>query len=227
MDEKQENKKHEDDEHNIIKFYSTEKRRTTAEEDSGRPRKKRRKDTRDAAPAPEPEDESSESEYAPRATRIALQVPVSEDDAVESGHVPKATCYATPVPGSKDEGFEVEHQSFYNTPVTKRPNVHSGLESEGKTLANDMEQLIKAEARGVTRKDVPLDIFASMYLQDFIQMSKSNLATASVKKIGQGNWEESEFGERLRKALPTKVRPRQHSSPGYILTHSEVDPFGP
>jgi hypothetical protein len=68
-----------------------------------------------------------------------------------------------------------------------------------------MEVLIKAEARGVTRKNIPLDVFKSEYLWDFGQISKSSLTVASVKKIGIGSWEESDFGKRLSRALPDSV----------------------
>ena len=221
------NKIQDDDEYNKIETRSTKKRRTTAEEDSERPQKKGRKsthnaapitehclsfqpsskDTRDVAPAREPEDESSESEYA-------------GDEAVEMNDASKATRFTTPEPESKDEGFEVEYDSFYNTTVTRRMTVHSGLGSEEKILAEDMEHLIKVEARGATRKDVPLNIFKLMYLQDFIQMPKSK----SDDCVRTENWPRQLGRIRVQRAVAQGTSSRSLSSPA-LVSPICTDPF--
>jgi hypothetical protein len=80
------------------------------------------------------------------------------------------------------------------------------IEREDKIYAADMETQIAAEARGVTRKNIPWDKFRSTYLCDFSVKAQSKLTANSVKKIGEGNWEEQLFWNRLRKALPDEVR---------------------
>jgi hypothetical protein len=70
---------------------------------------------------------------------------------------------------------------------------YSSLTQHGQNIyADDMEAQIAAEARGVTRKDVPLD-------------AQPGLDIDSVQKIGIGNWEEGEFWDRLHKTLHGKV----------------------
>jgi len=69
-----------------------------------------------------------------------------------------------------------------------------------------MEEQIAAEARGVTRKNIPWDKFCSTYLCDFSGEAQPKLAVKSVKKIGDGNWEEILFWNRLSEALSDEVR---------------------
>jgi hypothetical protein len=70
-----------------------------------------------------------------------------------------------------------------------------------------MEAQIMAEAREVTRKNVPWDTFLSTYLCDFgINAAQPKPTVKSVKKIGQGSWEKEQFWGRLRQTLSDKVR---------------------
>ena len=80
-----------------------------------------------------------------------------------------------------------------------------------------MELQIVAEARGATRKDVPLEIFRSIYLCDFSAEDGPKLAVESVKEIGIGNWKEGVFWDRLCKVLSDKVR-----CPGCALIHLSI-----
>ena len=67
-----------------------------------------------------------------------------------------------------------------------------------------MEIQIAAEARGVTRKDIPCDTFRSIYLCNFKKAKAlPNLTIKSVGKIGKGGWGEKEFGlSHLEEACP-------------------------
>ena len=95
---------------------------------------------------------------------------------------------------------------FHRTPSTKRMASHNGLMEQGTTIyAPDMEAQIAAEVRGVTRKNIPWNTFRSTYLCDF-NVAQSKLAVESVKKIGDGDWEEKPVWKRLRKVLSAKVR---------------------
>jgi hypothetical protein len=80
------------------------------------------------------------------------------------------------------------------------------IEQETIIYASDMENQIAAEAREVTRKNIPWDKFCSTYLCDFSVKAQPKLAVESVKKIGKGNWEEKLFWNRLRKVLSHEVR---------------------
>src|SRR4051812_41687954 len=92
------------------------------------------------------------------------------------------------------------------TPSTKRMPTHSSLIKQGTTIyALNMQDQIAAEARGVTRKNIPWDKFRSTYLCDF-SGAQPKLTVESVKKIGDGNWEEAVFEVRLREALSDEVR---------------------
>src|SRR5437016_3928088 len=87
-----------------------------------------------------------------------------------------------PAPPHLDEGAEDVSAPFHRTPATKRMVSHSGLiKRENIIYATDMETQIAAEARGVTRKNIPLDTFHSTYLWDF--SVKPKLAVKSVKGI--------------------------------------------
>jgi hypothetical protein len=69
-----------------------------------------------------------------------------------------------------------------------------------------MDTQIVAEARGVSRKKIPLETFRSIYLWDFQAQALPELNIDSVKNIGKGDWVESQLSGRLRQALSKKVR---------------------
>ena len=97
--------------------------------------------------------------------------------------------------------------SLHRTPDTQRLASHASLkERETIAYASDMEAQITAEARGVTRKNIPWDTFHSTYLCDFSIKAQLKLTVKSVKKIGQGNWEEKLFWDRLRQTFSDEVR---------------------
>lgn len=142
-----------------------------------------------------------------RARKIRKLVPESaeEDDgaSMQQAHEldPDRT---TPNVG---EGAENLDTQFHRTPATKRSAPHASLmEREDLIYALDMELKIAAEARGVTRKNIPWNTFSSIYLCNFSADVRSKLAVDSVKEIGKGSWEEREFWNRLRKVLSSKVR---------------------
>jgi hypothetical protein len=106
---------------------------------------------------------------------------------------------------SLDDGAENVIPLFLTTPSSKRMAAYASLrERESIILAADMESQIQAEARGVTRKNVPWNTFRSIYLRDFSVKAQPKL-TESVKKVGEGNWEESLFFERLSKSLSNEA----------------------
>jgi hypothetical protein len=106
-----------------------------------------------------------------------------------------------------DEGAENVSPSLLRTPATKRMASYAGLrEQETIVYATDMESQIAAEARGVTRKNIPWDTFRSTYLCDFNVRAQPKLAVKSVKEIGEGKWEEQLFWDRLRQSLSDEVR---------------------
>jgi len=107
-----------------------------------------------------------------------------------------------------NEGPEGRHAQLTKTPSHKRMLAHSSMTtSERDVLARDMEIQIAAEARGVTRKDIPCDTFRSIYLCNFKKAKAlPNLTIKSVGKIGKGGWGEKEFGTRLCNVLSKKVR---------------------
>jgi len=83
--------------------------------------------------------------------------------------------------------------------------------------APDMEAQIVAEARGVTRKNVPWAKFCSTYC-DFSVKAQQKLTVQSVKHIGvgEGGWNEAQFFGRLRQSLSNKVHSR------YAFIHLSV-----
>jgi hypothetical protein len=104
------------------------------------------------------------------------------------------------------EGAENLDTQFHRTP-TKRSAPHASLTERGDLIyALDMELKIAAEARGVTRKNIPWNTFSSIYLCNFSADVRSKLAVDSVKEIGKGSWEERELWNRLRKVLSSEVR---------------------
>jgi hypothetical protein len=121
-----------------------------------------------------------------------------------AGHPQKAR-KRTPL-ARVDKSAEDVGTQFHRTPATKRRASHNNsTEHEAIISASGMENQI-AEARGVTRKNIPWDKFCSTYLCDFSVKAQPKLAVESVKKIVEGNWEEKPFGDRLRKVLSDKVR---------------------
>jgi hypothetical protein len=104
------------------------------------------------------------------------------------------------------EGAENVKPSFHRTPAAKRMASHTGLTEKGTIVyASDMEKQIAAEARGVTGKNIPWDKFYSTCLCDFSVKARPKLAVESMKKIGEGNWEEKLFWNRLHKVLSDEV----------------------
>jgi hypothetical protein len=102
---------------------------------------------------------------------------------------------------TKDVGTQ-----FNMTPGTKRQASYSNLIEYETIYASEMQKQIAAEAHGVSRKNVPWDKFYSIYLCDFSVQAQPELAVESVKKIGEDNWEEQLFWNRLRQSLSDKVR---------------------
>ena len=111
------------------------------------------------------------------------------------------------IPSPHVEGAENVEPLFHRTPATKHMASHTSLiEKETIIYAPDMEAQITAEACGVTRKNIPWDIFCSTYLCDFSGEAQPKLTVESVKEIGHGNWEKAVFWVRLREALYDEVR---------------------
>ena len=125
-----------------------------------------------------------------------------ESTQAESGRPPKVRRFSTPSPPA-----DKDVSTFMQTPAVKRMPSHSGLTEHGKNIyAEDMEAQIAAEARGVTRKKVPWDTFCSIYLWDLKEAdAQPGLDIGSVQNIGNGNWEETKFFDRLRNTLHNKV----------------------
>jgi hypothetical protein len=109
-------------------------------------------------------------------------------------------------PSNVGEGTVSPEAQFCRTPATKRSTPYAGLvETEDTICALNMELKIAAEARGVTRKDIPWNPFSSMYLYGFSAETGSELAVGSVKQIGKGRREEQKFWSRLYKILSSKA----------------------
>lgn len=118
-----------------------------------------------------------------------------------------STLSPAPLDADKDEGAVDASTLFHRTPATKRMASHSSLiDYEHKVYATEMEAQISAEARGVTRKNIPWDTFRSIYLSDFSAENRLMLDVDSVKEIGKGDWDEQLFWNRLCKVLSWKVR---------------------
>ena len=106
-----------------------------------------------------------------------------------------------------DKGAEDVSTQLHRTPATSHTASHNNsIEHETITYASDMENQIAAEAREVTRKNIPWDKFCSTYLCDFSVKAQPKLAVESVKKIGEGSWKKNPFWNRLRKVLSDEVR---------------------
>ena len=92
------------------------------------------------------------------------------------------------------------------------PN-HSGLARSDVVLVDDIEQQILAQARGVTRKNIPCDAFRSIYLSCFGHTKgQPNLDSDAIQRVGRGDWEQNLFFKRLREALPNRVSPTHFSA---------------
>jgi hypothetical protein len=132
-----------------------------------------------------------------------------------SGHVHKLGLNTSPPRTLSPTDKGAEDGTFYRTPDTKRTACHSSLvKRDDIVYAQDVETQIVAEARGVTRKNIPWGTFRSIYLSDFgtetgteaSAKAQQKFTVSSVKKIGKGNWEEQLFWRRLREALSSEVR---------------------
>jgi hypothetical protein len=117
----------------------------------------------------------------------------------------KKTRLETPPPHAGKCAENVK-PSLLRTPNINRMVKSCQLDKRESSTRPDTETRIMAEARGVTRKNIPLTIFRSAYLCGFSVKAQPKLVVESVKKIGQGNWEEKQFAGRLRQALSDKVR---------------------
>jgi len=93
------------------------------------------------------------------------------------------------------------------TPTKKRTANHAGLiEKEDVVYVDDMEERILAEARGITRKNIPYGEFRSTFLSRFKHKDdRPQLNIEAMKNVGIGNWEQKSFLRRLQNALPKKV----------------------
>src|SRR5947209_20142140 len=107
-----------------------------------------------------------------------------------SGSEKKARKTISPAPSTRvDKDAEDVGTQFHKTPGTIRKASDSNLSERESILASDMENQIAAEARRVSRKNVPWDQFCSIYLCDFSVQAQPKLVK-SVKKIGDGDWDE-------------------------------------
>jgi hypothetical protein len=105
-----------------------------------------------------------------------------------------------------DKGAEDVDTQFHKTPGTKRQSSLCNLIEHEVIYASDMQKQIAAEARGVSRKNVPWDEFCSIYLCDFNTQTEPKPTVKSVRKIGEDNWEVKLFWNRLRRSLSDEVR---------------------
>jgi len=150
---------------------------------------------------------ASAHEPSGRAQKTRKLVPDSETPDVDEGAEDDHELDPDRTTPNVGEGVENLDTQFHRTPATKRSAPHASLiEREDLIYALDMELKIAAEARGVTRKNIPWNTFSSIYLCNFSADVRSKLAVDSVKEIGKGSWEEQEFWNRLRKVLSSKVR---------------------
>ena len=130
----------------------------------------------------------------------------NESTHTESGRAPKAPKFSTPQPPA-DKGTEDVGASSIQTSAVMSISSHCSLTKYGKIIyAENMEARIAAEARGVTRKNVPWDTFCSIYLWSVKEADvQRELDIDSVQKIGKGDWEEGQFWARLCNTLHNKV----------------------
>ncbi|KIX05596.1 uncharacterized protein Z518_06468 [Rhinocladiella mackenziei CBS 650.93] len=92
------------------------------------------------------------------------------------------------------------------TPTHKYIANHSGLvEEDDVVYVDEIEIEILVEACGITRKNIPCDIFRSTFLGPFKHKDeRPQLKIQAIKNVGIGNWEQASFFQRLQKALPKK-----------------------
>jgi hypothetical protein len=105
-----------------------------------------------------------------------------------------------------DKGAEDVSTPFHKTPATNRQASHTSLIEHETTYASDMQKQIVAEAREVSRKNVPWDEFCSIYLCGFSVKAQPKLTVKSVQNIGADTWKERLFWDRLRQSLSEEVR---------------------
>jgi len=105
------------------------------------------------------------------------------------------------------------------TPTTKRAANHSSLvEKDDVVYVDDIEERILAESRGVTRKDIPCDVFYSTYLSSFEHSGqRAQIDRNAIVRVGIGSWEQNSFFQRLQQALPNEVCSGR--CPGLLLTY--------
>jgi hypothetical protein len=120
-----------------------------------------------------------------------------------SGRTKKARKTTPSAPSARvDKGVEDVSIQFHKAPATEcQTSYTSSIIS-----ASDMQKQIAAEAHRVSRKNIPWDKFRSMYLCGFSVKARRKLVVKSIKKIGEGNWEEQLFRDRLRQSLSDEVR---------------------
>jgi hypothetical protein len=144
-------------------------------------------------------------------------------DAFGQDCTPNPDNILPPTPPCVGESAEdVVAAPLTRTPATKRMASHSSLiERERIVCATDMETQIAAEARGVTRKDIPWDTFRTIYLCDFSAEARPELTINSVKKklakvIGKSNY----FGIDCARSFPTRFvsMVRFYMSLSHLLT---------
>jgi len=97
-------------------------------------------------------------------------------------------------------------------------NHASLIERDDVVYVDEIEERIFAEARGVTRKNIPCGVFHSTYLSRFGKTdARPELDLNAIKGVGIGSWEQNSFLLRLRKAFPDEVCSGR--SPGLLLTY--------
>ena len=154
-------------------------------------------------------DLAGKSEESPQPTSSTSSPPSkrpSKSTHTESGRPSKTSRPNTTPPPPANEGTEGVSK-YMQTPATVRLASHCGLTEHGKIIyAANMEERIAAEARGVTRKNVPWAQFCSIYLRNFEKADvQSGLGIDSVRKLGGPDWEEGKFLDRLRHTLRDEV----------------------
>jgi hypothetical protein len=95
----------------------------------------------------------------------------------------------------------------------RSPSTHEHSDRDQKVRklsATGMETQVNAPGIPVA-ESVPWNIFRSVYRCDFAPNTRPKLTVHSVKEIGEGDWEERQFWNRLRKVLSNKVRHSEHS----------------
>ncbi|KIX01031.1 uncharacterized protein Z518_10097 [Rhinocladiella mackenziei CBS 650.93] len=93
------------------------------------------------------------------------------------------------------------------TPNHKHMLYYSGMIQKDNVIhvdEIDLETLVNA--RGITRKNIPYDIFRSTFLGPFKHKDeRPRLKIKAIKNVGIGDWEQTSFFQRLQKALPKKA----------------------